>query len=133
VAKEHTSRRNGWEEQGSGRRRRLQSDTLRAGMNPIRVQWLLGHTSLEMTRRYLSVIEDGLLAAHEQHGPVVSVPPLTFRVDFSPAAPGPPIPFQWARRDYCCLPEGVSPRRERFALRTDVESLVRRLDRLHTI
>ena len=39
-------------------------------MNPIRVQSLLGHTSLEMTRRYLSVIEDDLHAAQEQHGPV---------------------------------------------------------------
>jgi len=39
-------------------------------MNPIRVQWLLGDTSLEMTRRYLSVIEDDLRQAHEQHEPV---------------------------------------------------------------
>lgn len=44
--------------------------SLRAWMNPIHVQSLLGHTSLEMTRRYLSVIEDDLHQAHEQHGPV---------------------------------------------------------------
>ncbi|MBF8255399.1 MAG: hypothetical protein HW375_306, partial [Anaerolineales bacterium] len=36
----------------------MQSDSLRAGTSPIHVQSLLGHTSLDMTRRYLSVIED---------------------------------------------------------------------------
>ncbi len=51
-------------------RRFFATASLRAGMNPIHVQSLLGHTSLEMTRRYLSVIEDDLLQAHEQHGPV---------------------------------------------------------------
>jgi len=51
-------------------RRFFATASLRAGMNPIHVQSLLGHTSLEMTRRYLSVIEDDLRQAHEQHGPV---------------------------------------------------------------
>ena len=44
-----------------------------------------------------------------------------------PCRPRPADPLRWARGDYCCLPEGVSPRRERFAPRTDVESLVRPL------
>lgn len=102
-------------------------------MNPIHVQSMPGHTSLEMARRYLSVIENGVRAPREQHGPVARFPPLTLRVDSSPAAPGPPIPLRWARGDYCCLPEGFSPRRERFALRTDVESVVRRRSSLPTL
>ena len=52
-------------------RRFFATASLRAGTNPIHVQSLLGHTSLEVTRRYLSVIEDDLCAAQEQHGPVV--------------------------------------------------------------
>jgi len=51
-------------------RRFFATASLRNGMNPLHVQALLGHTSLEMTRRYLSIVEDDLKAAHEQHGPV---------------------------------------------------------------
>ena len=51
-------------------RRFFATASMRAGMNPIHVQSLLGHTSLEVTRHYLSVIEGDPRVAHEQHGPV---------------------------------------------------------------
>jgi site-specific recombinase XerD len=51
-------------------RRFFATASLRSGMNVLHVQSLLGHTSLEMTRRYLSIVEDDLRQAHEQHGPV---------------------------------------------------------------
>ena len=40
------------------------------GMNPIRLRGLLGHSSLEMTRRYVSMVDSDLLEAHKAFGPV---------------------------------------------------------------
>ena len=51
-------------------RRFFATASLRGGMNVLHVQALLGHASLEMTRRYLSIVEDDLRQAHEEHGPV---------------------------------------------------------------
>ncbi len=51
-------------------RRFFATASLRGGMNVLHVQALLGHASLEMTRRYLSIVEDDLRRAHEEHGPV---------------------------------------------------------------
>lgn len=44
--------------------------SLRGGMNPLHLQGLLGHSSLEMTRRYVSMVDSDLLAAHKEFGPV---------------------------------------------------------------
>jgi len=37
-------------------------------MNPLHLQGLMGHTTLEMTRRYVQMVDDDLVAAHEAHG-----------------------------------------------------------------
>ena len=51
-------------------RRTFATLSLRSGMNPLHLQGLLGHSSLEMTRRYVSIVDDDLLAAHKAYGPI---------------------------------------------------------------
>jgi site-specific recombinase XerD len=53
-------------------RRTFATLSLRAGMTPLHLQGLLGHTTLEMTRRYVQMVDEDLLAAHRQHGPIDS-------------------------------------------------------------
>ena len=43
---------------------------LKAGMNPLHLQGLLGHSSLEMTRRYVQMMDEDLVEAHRMYGPV---------------------------------------------------------------
>jgi integrase/recombinase XerD len=51
-------------------RRTFATLCLRAGMSPLHLQGLLGHSTLEMTRRYIQMISDDLVEAHREHGPV---------------------------------------------------------------
>ena len=51
-------------------RRTFATLSLRNGMNPLHVQSMLGHSSLEMTRRYIQLVKDDLMKAHSEHGPV---------------------------------------------------------------
>ncbi len=51
-------------------RRTFATLSLRAGMNPLHLQALMGHSTLEMTRRYIQLVEDDLKEAHKKHGPV---------------------------------------------------------------
>lgn len=51
-------------------RRTFATLSLRSGMNPLHLQGLLGHSSLEMTRRYVSMVDNDLLEAHKEYGPV---------------------------------------------------------------
>lgn len=51
-------------------RRTFATLSLRAGMSPLHVQGLLGHSTLEMTRRYIQMVDDDLVDAHRQHGPI---------------------------------------------------------------
>ena len=51
-------------------RRTFATLSLRAGMNLLQLQALLGHSSLDMTKRYVDMLEDDLLAAHREHGPI---------------------------------------------------------------
>lgn len=44
--------------------------SLRSGMSPLHLQGLLGHADLTMVRRYVQMVEDDLVTAHEKHGPV---------------------------------------------------------------
>ena len=44
--------------------------SLRAGMNLLHLQGLLGHSTIEMTRRYVQMVDDDLLEAHKTHGPI---------------------------------------------------------------
>ncbi len=51
-------------------RRFFATSSLRAGIDPLHVQALLGHTSISMTMRYIQLVESDLQAAHAEHGPV---------------------------------------------------------------
>jgi site-specific recombinase XerD len=51
-------------------RRTFATLSLRAGMNLLHLQGLLGHSTMEMTRRYVQMIDDDLLEAHRVHGPI---------------------------------------------------------------
>jgi integrase/recombinase XerD len=44
--------------------------SLRADMNPLHLQALLGHTSLTMTMHYAQMVDDDLLQAHKAHSPI---------------------------------------------------------------
>lgn len=37
-------------------------------MNLIQLQALLGHSSFDMTRRYIELLDEDLLEAHKEHG-----------------------------------------------------------------
>jgi len=51
-------------------RRTFATMSLRAGMNLLHLQGLLGHSTIEMTRRYVQMLDDDLLEAHRVHGPI---------------------------------------------------------------
>jgi integrase/recombinase XerD len=51
-------------------RRTFATLSLKAGMNPLHLQALLGHSTLEMTRRYIRMIDDDLIEAHREHSPI---------------------------------------------------------------
>jgi len=51
-------------------RRTFATFCLRLGMDMVSLQTLLGHSSLETTRRYIQLIEDDLLEAHRKASPV---------------------------------------------------------------
>jgi len=51
-------------------RRTFATLSLRAGMNLLQLQALLGHSSLDMTRRYVELLDEDLLQAHNLHGPI---------------------------------------------------------------
>ena len=51
-------------------RRTFATMSLRAGMNLLHLQGLLGHSTIEMTRRYVNMVDDDLLEAHKTHGPI---------------------------------------------------------------
>ncbi|MBN1304373.1 MAG: tyrosine-type recombinase/integrase [Anaerolineales bacterium] len=53
-------------------RRTFATLSLRAGMNLLHLQGLLGHSTIEMTRRYVQMIDDDLVEAHKDHGPIDS-------------------------------------------------------------
>lgn len=54
-------------------RRTFATLSLRAGMNVFQLQGLLGHSSLEMTRHYVEMLDEDLVKAHKEHGPVDSI------------------------------------------------------------
>ncbi len=54
-------------------RRTFATLSLRAGMNLIQLQGLLGHSSLEMTKHYIELLEEDLVIAHKEHGPIDSI------------------------------------------------------------
>ena len=51
-------------------RRTFATLSLKAGMNPLHLQGLLGHASLEMTKRYILMVDEDLLEAHKEYGPI---------------------------------------------------------------
>ena len=54
-------------------RRTFATLSLRAGMNPLHLQGLLGHSTLDMTRRYVQMVDEDLVAAHREHGPIDNI------------------------------------------------------------
>jgi integrase/recombinase XerD len=53
-------------------RRTFATLSLRAGMNLIQLQAMMGHSSLEMTRNYVQMLDEDLIEAHKAHGPIDS-------------------------------------------------------------
>ncbi len=51
-------------------RRTFATLSLRAGMNLLHLQGLMGHSTIEMTRRYVQMLDDDLVEAHREHGPI---------------------------------------------------------------
>jgi site-specific recombinase XerD len=51
-------------------RRTFATLSLRAGMNVLHLQGLLGHSTLEMTRRYVQMTDSDYYEAHRKYGPV---------------------------------------------------------------
>jgi len=51
-------------------RRTFATLSLRAGMNVFQLQGLLGHSTLEMTRHYIEMLDEDLVKAHKEHGPI---------------------------------------------------------------
>jgi integrase/recombinase XerD len=54
-------------------RRTFATLSLKAGMNPLHLQALMGHTTLEMTRRYITMVDDDLVVAHKEYGPIDNI------------------------------------------------------------
>jgi site-specific recombinase XerD len=54
-------------------RRTFATLSLRAGMNPLHLQGLLGHSTLDMTRRYVQMVDEDLIEAHREHGPIDNI------------------------------------------------------------
>lgn len=52
--------------------------SLRAGMSPLHLQAILGHSSLEMVRRYAQLVEDDIVQAHNEHSPIENIDKLTY-------------------------------------------------------
>lgn len=67
---ERLSHRSGVKVNPHALRRTFATLSLRAGMNPLHLQALLGHTTLEMTKRYIQMVDDDLAVAHKEYGPV---------------------------------------------------------------
>ena len=51
-------------------RRTFATLALKAGLDVVSLQSLLGHSSLETTRRYIQLLDDDLLQAHHQYSPI---------------------------------------------------------------
>lgn len=51
-------------------RRTFATLSTRAGMNILHLQHLMGHSTLEMTRHYTILVEDDLIQAHNESGPL---------------------------------------------------------------
>jgi integrase/recombinase XerD len=51
--------------------------SLRAGMDVLHLQALLGHASLDMVQHYAQMVDDDLLTEHRAHSPVDNLSRLT--------------------------------------------------------
>lgn len=51
-------------------RRTFATLSVKAGMNLLHLQAMLGHSSLDMTRRYVQLLDEDLVEAHKQYGPI---------------------------------------------------------------
>ena len=51
-------------------RRTFATFSIRAGMDVFQLQTLLGHSTLEMTRHYVKLVDEDLVKAHQAYGPI---------------------------------------------------------------
>lgn len=51
-------------------RRTFATLSLRAGINPLHLQALMGHASLETTKSYIQLVDEDLINAHNNYGPI---------------------------------------------------------------
>ena len=51
-------------------RRTFATLSIKAGMNLVHLQGLLGHSSIEMTRHYIQMLDEDLIEAHKEFGPI---------------------------------------------------------------
>jgi integrase/recombinase XerD len=51
-------------------RRSFATLSVKAGMDLFRLQALMGHSSLEMTKQYVRTLDEDLLEAHQKHSPI---------------------------------------------------------------
>ena len=51
-------------------RRSFATLSLKAGMNIVHIQGLMGHSTVEMTRKYIQDIDEDLVSAHNDFGPI---------------------------------------------------------------
>ena len=70
MALERTGDRAGVKVNAHILRRTFDNLSLRAGINPLHLQALMEHSSLEMTRRYIKMVDTELIQAHKEHGPI---------------------------------------------------------------
>jgi integrase/recombinase XerD len=51
-------------------RRSFATISVKAGMDLFRLQALMGHSSLEMTKEYVRNLDEDLIEAHQKHSPI---------------------------------------------------------------
>jgi len=57
-------------------RRTFATLSLKAGMNLVHIQGLMGHSSIEMTRDYIQALTEDYIEAHNEHSPIDKFYPL---------------------------------------------------------
>lgn len=54
-------------------RRAFATLSLRAGMNILQLQSLMGHSTLKMTRHFVEMLEEDFVKAHKVHVPINTI------------------------------------------------------------
>ena len=54
-------------------RRTFATLSVRAGMNRLHLQGLMGHATMDMVARSVQMVDDDLIEAHRAHGPIDNI------------------------------------------------------------